>query len=104
MLAALRAQSRGAVDADERFFEILRRERADLAEQIRRCQQTIEDCGRLIRQIEDLLGETDTPRDQSAAGMSKKAMFRGRVLSRGELKLIRREVESFEEIDVVDDE
>jgi hypothetical protein len=36
--------------------------------------------------------------------MSKKPMFRGRVLSRGELKLIREEVESFDAIDVVDDE
>jgi hypothetical protein len=36
--------------------------------------------------------------------MSKKPVFRGRVLSRGELKLIRREVEGFDTIDLIDDE
>jgi len=34
----------------------------------------------------------------------KKPTFRGRVLSRAELDLIRREVEDFDTIDVIDDE
>jgi hypothetical protein len=46
----------------------------------------------------------DVTKDQGAAVMPKKPMFRGRVLSHGELKLIRREVEGFDTIDVIDDE
>ncbi len=36
--------------------------------------------------------------------MSKKPTFRGRVLSSGEMKLLRRKVEDFDSIDVVDGE
>jgi hypothetical protein len=36
--------------------------------------------------------------------MSKKPTFRGRVLSPGEMKQLRREVEGFDTIDVIDDE
>lgn len=44
------------------------------------------------------------PRGATLPAMSKKPTFRGRVLSPSELKQIRREIEGFETIDVIDDD
>jgi hypothetical protein len=46
------------VDTDKKFLEIIRQERANLIEQMRQSQQTIDRSQELVRRIDELLAKS----------------------------------------------